>query len=229
VAVLIERPSVILPDLDGWMEDWDMMRGEMDRWGKVWPKELGFQDPMDMEVMTKDELMAQLPEGFTPMPRETAADESGLLQTLDRRLKTRLYLSVRPNDADGWTVPTMDLRESSSSSSKQKDETIVDCAKRAVSDVVGDGDLKVVYIGNSPMGVTMASYDELGVGEDKGNDGFFGVKTFYLRVQYDSGTLDEERLGKMVGDWGWLDRGEMTERVREEKGEDLGKFYHYLL
>lgn len=227
VAVLIERPNVVLPDFQGWMEEWDMMRGEMDRYGKVWPKELGFVDPMDLEVMTREELMAELPEGFTPMPRETEADKSGLLRTLDRRLKTRVYLAVRPDDADGWTVPTKDLREGGSST--QKDETIVDCARRAVGDVVGDGDLKVVYVSNCPMGVTMASYDEMGVAEEEGNEGFFGVKTFYLRVQYDSGALDEERLGKVVGDWGWLERCEMVEKVTEEKGEDLGKFYHYLL
>jgi len=210
-------------DTEGWDEDYGMLRAEMDRWGKVYPKELGFGDPMDSVVMTKEELYELLPEGFTPMPRETPADASGFLQTLDRKLKTRVYLTIRHNDTDGWIVPTLDLNEVDSGNAK-KDETIVECAKRAVKLYCG-GDFNVKYIGNAPMGVTMATNEELGV-EDSAA---FGVKTFYLRIQYDEGKIDEERLGKNVEDWGWLDRDEMTERVKEEKGEKIGNFFHYLL
>lgn len=219
---MIERLPIVTEDQEKWDEDYVMLRSELDRWGKVYPKELGYGDPMDQTVLTKEELYEMLPEGFTPMPRETAADESGFLQTLDRKLKTRVYLSVRHNANDGWIVPTMDLQEVVSGA--KKDETIVECAKRVVKDYCG-GDFEVKYIGNAPMGVYMSTNEELGV-EDRD---FFGVKTFYLRIQYHEGQLDEKKLNKNVEDWGWLDRDEVAERVKEEKGEKIGNFFHYLL
>jgi len=230
---MIERLPVVTLDEEKWEEEWEVLRGEMDRWGKVWPKELGFGDPMDSVMLTKEQIMDMMPEGFTPMPRETPADHSGFLQTLDRKLKTRVYLSIRPNDTDGWMFPTMDLRVPSSSSasaaaaSSKQEETIGACARRVVLDMCGE-ELDVTYISNCPMGVTMESNEELGITKEEDSE-FFGVKTWFMRVQYSSGSLDEKRLGETVGDWGWLDRGEMAERVKDEKREKVGSFYHYML
>lgn len=232
VAVMLERLPIVTPDVETWEEEYDMLRSEMDRWGKVWPKELGFMDPMDNEVLTREQLYALLPEGLEPMPRETEADHTGNVQTLDRRLKTRIYLSLLPSSSSssssqttGWMFPTADLRED-----EGKEETIVDCAKRAVKDVAGDS-LLVKYISNCPMGVRMEPYDVSlgGEGQTPDDEGYFGIKTFYLRAQYDEGDVDEKRLGRKVEDWGWLDREEMTDRVREHRGEEVGKFYHYML
>jgi len=233
VSVMVERLPIVMQDEEEWETEWEGLRGELDRWGKVWPKELGFGDPMDSVRMTKEQMLEMLPEGYTPLPRETSADHSGFLQTLDRKLKTRVYLSIRPNDnnnnnnnniGNGWMFPTAELRNASSS---KGEETIVECAKRAVVDMCGD-EMEVIYISNCPMGVVMQTNEELGIEEDS-EDGYFGTKTWFMRVQYSSGDLDEKRLGGMVGDWAWLDKDEMAGRVKEEKGDVIGSFYHYML
>lgn len=62
----------------------------------------------------------------------------------------------------------------------------------------------------------------------KSNDGLFGEKIFYMRVQYDDGEVDVKKMKKM-SDWGWLARDEMQERVKAEKGEETALFYKYML
>lgn len=156
-------------------------------------------------------IIEMLPPGYTPAPRETEADKSGNVKTLDRRLKTRVYLAVKDNDK--WSLPTVDVKD---------DETLLDATKRAVSDAAGDG-LELYCPSNCPMAVHLQVYSE----EDQQKFGTFGTKTFFLRVQYDEGEVNEEDNDGR--DFGWLDREEMTERVREEQGEDASKFYHYML
>jgi len=50
-----------------------------------------------------------------------------------------------------------------------------------------------------------------------------------MKVQYESGDVVEERMGRTTQDWGWLTRQEMTERVTEETNTEKGLFYHYFL
>lgn len=57
---MIERLPVVTLDEEKWEEEWEVLRGEMDRWGKVWPKELGFGDPMDSVMLTKEQIMGEL-------------------------------------------------------------------------------------------------------------------------------------------------------------------------
>ena len=85
---------------------------------------------------------------FTPAPRETEADGTGDVRTLDRRLKTRVYLAVR-TDREGnkngprWTLP---------SAIAENDETLLEAAERAVSDAVGK-ELVLWCPSNAPMAV----------------------------------------------------------------------------
>lgn len=153
-----------------------------------------------------------LPEGFTPAPRETEADKSGDIKTLNRRLKTRVYLAVKDNDK--WTLPTTTIKG---------DETLLEATKRAVADAAGDK-LELYCPSNCPMAVDLKVYSE----EEQKRYGTFGTKTFFMRVQYDEGEVDEEN-NAVGSDCGWLDRDEMTERVREEQGEDASKLYYYML
>lgn len=155
-----------------------------------------------------------LPEGFTPAPRETEADKSGNVKTLDRRLKTRVYLAVKGSeDNSKWTLPTVDVND---------DETLLEATKRAVANAAGDK-LELYCPSPCPMAVDMKVYSD----EDQAKYGTFGTKTFFLRVQYDEGDVSEE--DNDGSDYAWLDREEMTQRVREEQGEDASKLYHYML
>lgn len=145
----------------------------------------------------------------------TEADKSGDIQTLNRQLKTRVYLSIRPDDAQGWDLPTVSLNEN---------ETFLEGAKRATATVAGD-DLILRCFSNCPMGVDVVEYTEE---EKKANDGFFGEKIFYMRVQYEDGDVEKSKVSKM-NDWGWLARDEMAEKASAEKGEEAASFYKYML
>lgn len=159
--------------------------------------------------MTLFEIQALLPEGFTPAPRVTEADTNGNVRTLNRRLATRVYLAIMENDK--WTFPTVNVKDG---------ETLLDATKRAVVDATGE-EMELYCPSNCPMAVDMKVYSE----EDQKKYGTFGIKTFFLRVQHGEGDVSEE-IGR---DYGWLDRDEMTERVKEKEGEYASKFYHYLL
>ena len=159
-------------------------------------------------------IIDQLPEGFKLAPRETPADASGDYQTLERQLKTRVYLSLNKNSDDGWSLPISTL---------QDNETFVDGAKRFMKELVGE-EVDIFYLSNCPMAFDMVRY-----GESESKNGFFGEKIYYMRIQYGEGDIDTNGPLKEMEDWGWLTRDEMAERVREKNGANAGKFYHYML
>lgn len=153
-----------------------------------------------------------LPEGFTPASRETEADKTGDVRTLDRRLKTRVYLAVQGKENAKWGFPTATLKG---------DETLLEAAQRAVTDAIGS-EMELYCPSNCPMAVDMNVPPQ-----DKRVDGMFGTKTFFMKVQHDEGDVSESSMN--VSDFAWLDRGEMVERVLKERGEGPSKFYHYML
>ncbi len=163
--------------------------------------------------------VAQLPEGFQPAPRITEADEKNIIQTTQRRLQDRLYLTIRPDDDVGWTLPITTLNE------ENNDETFVDGVKRYLKSNKMYKDLTVRCLSNCPMVADVIAYED--GSEESENGTYYGEKIFYMRVQYEEGEV--EKADENLNDWGWLERSEMVERVKAEKGEDASKFYHYML
>lgn len=159
-----------------------------------------------------------LPRGFTPAPRETEADHSGDVRTLDRRLKTWVYLTVQESvdgaDKPQWRLPTVPLIG---------EETLLDGAKRAIREKVGDG-MDIYYPSNCPMTLDMHVFPEE---ERAKHGGAYGIKTFFMVVQYDEGKVDSNSL--LVDDFAWLEKSELVERIQEQDGEEQSKLYHYLL
>mmetsp|Transcript_8139 Transcript_8139/g.16545 ORF Transcript_8139/g.16545 Transcript_8139/m.16545 type:complete len:154 (+) Transcript_8139:266-727(+) len=152
-----------------------------------------------------------LPDGFKPAPRETEADASGDIKTRDRKLKERIYLTVQGKDSNGAWAPFP-------STYVNEEETILDAAKRAVAHAVGSK-LLLYCPSNAPMAVDMYAYKE--------KKDHFGIKTFFLKVQWDDGDVDARAM--KVDDFGWLARDEVVERIKEQRGEVPSKLYHYLL
>jgi len=228
VGVMLERLPVIFEDTPQWEEDYNILKAELMRYDKVYPKELNMGDPMDRIVMTEKEILEKLPKGFKPAPRETEADKNGNIQTLDRRLKTRVYLAVKCKDTDEWLLPTVDLAytESENDTPKQTSETILDAAKRAIASTAGPS-LKLLCLGNCPVGVDTIPYDE--DNPLRKENGFYGEKIYYMRVQYDSGDVMKDKLERNFNDWGWLEKDEMVERIKEKKDDNYAMFYKYLL
>jgi large subunit ribosomal protein L46 len=162
-----------------------------------------------------------LPEGYKPAPRITEADKNNIIQTLDRKLTQRVYLALRPNNDIGWILPTIDLNL------KNDNETFVQCVKNYLSSNTMYQNLDIAYLSNCPMAVEAIRYS--GNDDKRSENGkYYGEKIFYMRVQYQDGNVGEIDK-KALDDWGWLERSEMVERVKAEKGEDASLFYHYML
>ena len=85
-------------------------------------------------------LSALLPENFKPAPRETKADEDGTINTLDRRLKDRVYLMI------GDCFPTTDLKISKNEDDRYDNdcETLLEAAHRGLKElnIRGEGKKK---------------------------------------------------------------------------------------
>lgn len=232
VAAMIERLPVVTPDKPDWELDYLNLSAELSKYDSIkYPDELGMANPMDQEILTEEELYALLPEGLVPSPRVTDADTSGNIQTLNRKLKTRVYLSIKPTDEEGWTFPTRTL-------DIDNQETFLEGAKNATKSVVGE-DLILRCLSNCPMGIDLTAYsnEERETNNNNNNnnnngnddDQYFGEKVFYMRVQYEDGDVDSTLMDETMNDWGWLDRDEMEERVALERGEMTGKFFKYML
>jgi len=224
VAAMVERLPVVTPDVEEWEQDYIDLRDFLMTYGKEYPAETGFMfapdKPEDHVVESDEELIAGLP--FTPAPRETEADASGDVKTLDRQLKTRLYLTIK-TDSEGnlsgprWTLP---------STLVENNESLLAAAERAVSDSVGS-DLKLWCPSNAPMAVNMRVYNNKL--PESFRENYFGEKIFYYRVQYDNtgGGVDEAAM--KADDYAWLTREEVVDRIEEERGKHQAKFFRYML
>eukprot|EP00956_Cyclotella_meneghiniana_P015182 scaffold23035_cov73-Cyclotella_meneghiniana.AAC.8 len=221
VAAMVERLPVVTPDMPDWEEDYEMLRAYLDTYGRELPDAFMPPDkPEDHIVPTDEELLAGLP--FTPAPRETEHDESGNVKTLDRRLKERVYLTVRACEGNKngprWTLPSV---------IPENDETLLQAAQRAVSVAAGD-DLVLWCPGNAPMAVNFRQYNK-NLPEDF-RQNYYGEKILYYRVQHDSGDIDESVcLKNGAKDYAWLTREEVVEVVGKERGDHQAKFFHYIL
>jgi hypothetical protein len=55
-------------------------------------------------------------------------------------------------------------------------------------------------------------------------DGFYGTKTFFIKVQYDCGDVSETTMA--VKDFAWMDRGEMTDGFNKSEGTTESNIVH---
>jgi large subunit ribosomal protein L46 len=142
-----------------------------------------------------------------PLPRETEADASGDIKTLDRRLKSRVYYAQKNDEAAQWAFPTATV---------EGEETLQEAAQRLAKETFGE-EMEIISLSNCPVAV------DLDV--DK-KDGFYGTKTFFMKLQYFEG---KPTLAQQVADYGWLDRSELAEKAEADEGPNAAKFFHYLL
>jgi large subunit ribosomal protein L46 len=214
VACIVERVQVVLPDKQEWETEYENLKTHLFKYGVQYPKELFNVDHDQIVAETDEELLELLPKGFTPAPRETEADETGDVRTTNRKLKTSIFLAVQDGEDKGlhWQLPTVTLNT---------DEMLLEAAKRAVKEKVGE-EVEFWCPSNSPFAVDMMAFPE-----DQRKDGFYGTKTFFVKVQYDEGDVSEQTMA--VKDFAWLERTEMVERVQKEQGDYESKFYQYML
>ncbi len=108
-------------------------------------------------------------------------------------------------------LPTTSLQNADS-------ETLLEAAKRAISEN-GGSQLEFYCPSNSPAAVHMTKAEE--------GSSFFGTKTFFMRLQYDEGTIQVRDLEKKQ--IGWLDRSEIVGLCEGSSNGADAKFYQYLL
>lgn len=214
VAVIVERRNVVLPDREDWEVEYEDLKTHLLQYGVEYPKEL-YNMNHGSAAVTEEEIIDMLPKGFVPAPRETTADETGDVRTTNRKLKINIFLAVQDaglGDEAQWQLPTVPLNE---------DETLLEAARRAMKDKVGE-EVEFWCPSNAPFAVDMVAFPE-----EQRKDGFYGTKTFFIKVQHDGGDVSETAMA--VKDFAWLDRGEMVERIQQERGDYESKFYHYML
>jgi hypothetical protein len=163
-----------------------------------------------------------LPENFKPAPRVTKADENGTVNTLDRRLKDRVYLMID----DSFPITEV-------GGDGDSDESLLEAALRGlgeqISTTTSGKKKKDSATSTLPLDLYCPSQAPLAVKLDvfepdkQKSSGFFGTKTFFLKVQYDDGSI------KGNVDFAWLDRDEIVEKVQGLMGEDDAKLYRYML
>ncbi|OEU13677.1 hypothetical protein FRACYDRAFT_269904 [Fragilariopsis cylindrus CCMP1102] len=163
-------------------------------------------------------ILALLPENYKPAPRETKADEDGTVSTLERRLKDRVYLMIDDS------FPTTEIKVSTSEDDKYGDdcESLIDAALRGLREQTAGGKdecpLTLYCPSQTPMAVRMDAYDQ----DKQESTGCYGTKTFFMKVQYDDGTLGGDNIA-------WLDRTEVAQRFVAASKDNEAKFYRYLL
>eukprot|EP00977_Amphora_coffeiformis_P003148 scaffold586_cov155-Amphora_coffeaeformis.AAC.9 len=213
VAVILERQNIVIPDKETWQVEMENLQMHLARYGKQYPDKLFSGVDYDADVaITDEELLKLLPEGFTPAPRETVADETGDVRTTERKLKTSIYLTVQ-GDQGKWMLPTVSL---------QQDETLLEAAKRALDDLIGP-EVEFWCPSNCPCAVDMVALPQ----EERSKSGMYGTKTFFMKVVHDEGQVEKRSM--KVKDYAWLDRGEITEKMKQDYGDYVAKFYHYLM
>jgi hypothetical protein len=73
---------------------------------------------------------------------------------------------------------------------------------------------------NAPIAVRMEPYDA----DQQKSTGFYGIKTFFVKVQYDDGKITNKDV-----EFAWLDRSEVVDRMEGTLGQEEAKFYKYML
>ena len=55
---MVERLPIITPDREQWESDYMQLQSELSRYDDIaYPKELGFEDPIDRKIYTEEELL----------------------------------------------------------------------------------------------------------------------------------------------------------------------------
>jgi large subunit ribosomal protein L46 len=213
LSVIVQRSNIVLPDKADWEVAYENLDTYLSQFGKLMPDRF-YSDghPNDANyLVTDEELFTLLPKGYTPAPRETEADHTGNVRTLDRKLKTSVYLYAQDAESGKWQFPTVDLDPHT--------DTFVEAAQRCLEQSVG-AELEVWIGTNAPCAVDLTPYEDT-------SDGYYGSKTFYYLCGHDEGDVSAEQM--TFKDYAWLDRTEIVERVQNEQGEYMAKFHKYLL
>lgn len=224
-ASVLERLPVIQPDPEDWEMDYEMMEHEIAlREDQRLEDDFWFMEPGERHIQPEEAPWPNAeadPEeivgaGFHLAPRETADDAADNRKSLNRALKGRVFLLVKPtqpptvgaNDSLPWFFPTTE---------KKTDETMRDAAVRALAAHIGE-DLAVYPVGFAPMGHLALEHDDA---TKEASGGFDGTKVFFYKAQVRYG--DVQLNGKKASDFLWVTQKELAEYFEQDTAEYLIK------
>ncbi|KAJ2885937.1 hypothetical protein FB639_001665, partial [Coemansia asiatica] len=120
-------------------------------------------------------------------PRETEADRSGDVKSLERKLDRTLYLLVKSSKGE-WELPTGDVAG---------EEVLLEAARRNLKEICG-GKISVWLVGNGPVGHRKAA----------------DHTAFYIKGHILAGQAKTD--AKLAADFKWATREEMEATVSAE-------------
>lgn len=129
---------------------------------------------------------------------------------MERRLKTRIFYAQKESDDALWGFPTTLV---------QDDETLHEAAERLASTTFNSS-MQLISLSNCPSAVDL---------EVNNQDGYYGTKTFFMRLQYLDGPATLASTADPMVDHGWLERSELAERAHAGEGPNAAKFFRYML
>lgn len=195
VAAILERsPTQLSADVPGWESDYRELRDYFDPFdGWDYPPELNIPGEGEKDEDDDEE------EEKEAVVEEEEADDS--IRNLQRRPESRVFLALQDDD-NRWQFPTTEIQEG---------QTLHGGAKELITNMF-EPDANIISMGNAPMGVYLDKYDEP-------VDGYFGEKTFYMKLLYLEGLVKDDK------NYGWPDRSEIT----ESNHANSEKLYRYML
>ncbi|BFZ10874.1 hypothetical protein BsWGS_13913 [Bradybaena similaris] len=170
-------------------------------------KELDEDDKTGGDVETaldlQDKWEAEV-KAFVPAPRETEADRTNNLRTVDRKLDSSLYLLVKQNieGRDHWVLPQAVWEQG---------ETLRQTAERALTALCGQ--VKTTFLGNAPCAV--AKFDP----KEKVDR---NIKLFFFQAWYIGGEITPNKTE--ATDYLWVTRKELSNYCHASYRNHLKKF-----
>ncbi|KAJ1893729.1 hypothetical protein LPJ66_005588 [Kickxella alabastrina] len=140
------------------------------------------------KVPVEDEAVVEPARLIEVQPRETQADISGDVRSLERKLDRTLYLLVKDSAADQWGLPQGAI---------EGDELLHEAARRNLKDICG-GKMNVWMVGNGPVGHCQAG----------------DQAEFFLKGHILAGQANPD--AKLATDFKWATREEVEATVSAE-------------
>lgn len=231
VSVVVERMPIVIPHPPAWEKDFMELQEYLHSFKLHYPEDSPFAlanknsaDPEEGVIRTEKTFWEYITKGQTIPPRVTEADETNDTSSLNRKLDERLFL-LKPENNDRKQkhyFPTTIVQEG---------ETFIQASRRVIQETFGEN-MTLYCPSNCPMAVDMNLMQDVLENKDAPDyyhqgmmETHFGEKIFFIRCHRDRGDV----VGLMKGDYAWLGKDEIVEKVKTEKGDHASRLYYYLL
>jgi large subunit ribosomal protein L46 len=146
---------------------------------------------------------------YEPAPIITEADKTNNMRSLNRALRERLYLVIRRTP----TASHYQFPQTLTPSPEVSMRAYAELALRSAVPARSDDPLKTYFISNSPATHVAHVYGA----EYQRSTGFYGVKVFFYRAQFLSGSLPEQPAALPGGaDFAWARDEELAQLLSPE-------------